>query len=90
MSRRNPDPGNGSVASGGDCSDSTLPRLTAEHVARWADRIADGRDEFPAQVVGADRAALEYAVRLRLRRRLVRLVARAIAGRLHASGVEAI
>ncbi len=56
--------------------------LTSEQIARWADRIADGRDEFPADLGGPDRAALADAVRGRLRDRLVRLVARAIAVRL--------
>ncbi len=57
-------------------------RLAHDQIARWADRIADGRDEFPADLVEPDRSALADAVRLRLRDRLVRLVARAIAARL--------
>ena len=56
--------------------------LTPDQIARWADRIADGRDEFPAALTDPDRAALADAVRGRLRDRLVRLVARAVAGRL--------
>lgn len=56
--------------------------LTPDQIARWADRIADGRDEFPADLGEPDRSALADAVRVRLRDRLVRLVARAIAGRL--------
>lgn len=56
--------------------------LTSEQITRWADRIADGRDEFPADLGEPDRSALADAVRVRLRDRLVRLVARAIAGRL--------
>ena len=52
--------------------------LTPDQIARWADRIADGRDEFPAALTDPDRAALADAVR----DRLVRLVARAVAGRL--------
>jgi predicted RNA-binding Zn ribbon-like protein len=56
--------------------------LTPDQIARWAERIADGRDEFPADVADPDRSALAAAVRGRLRDRLVRHVARAIAGRL--------
>jgi len=78
------------VASGVDLSDSPSLRLTAEQVARWADRIAEGRDEFPAEVVGTDRDALVAAVRFRLRRRMVKLIARAIADRLRTPGAEAI
>jgi len=59
--------------------------LTSEQIARWADRIADGRDEFPADLAEPDRSALAEAVRARLRDRLVRLVARAIAGRMAAA-----
>jgi hypothetical protein len=56
--------------------------LTTDQIARWADRIADGRDEFPADLADPDRSVLAAAVRARLRDRLVRLVARAIAGRM--------
>jgi hypothetical protein len=56
--------------------------LTADQIARWADRIADGRDEFPADLPEPDRSTLAEAVRVRLRDRLIRLVARAIAGRV--------
>jgi len=56
--------------------------LTSEQIARWAERIADGRDEFPADLGEPDRSVLADAVRVRLRDRLVRHVARAIAGRL--------
>ena len=57
-------------------------RLAHDQIARWADRIADGRDEFPTDLAEPDRSALAEAVRLRLLDRLVRLVARAIAARL--------
>jgi hypothetical protein len=56
--------------------------LTPDQIARWADRIADGRDEFPTALTEPDRSVLAEAVRTRLRDRLVRLVARAIAGRV--------
>jgi hypothetical protein len=56
--------------------------LTPDQIARWADRIADGRDEFPTDLTDPDRSALADAVRVRLRDRLVRLVARAIASRM--------
>lgn len=57
-------------------------RLAHDQIARWADRIADGRDEFPTDLADPDRSALAEAVRLRLRDRLMKLVARAIAARL--------
>ena len=57
-------------------------RLTTDQLARWADRIADGRDAFPADLPDPDRSNLADAVRGRLRDRLLRLVARAIAERL--------
>lgn len=56
--------------------------LTADQLRKWADRIAEGRDEFPADLLEPDRSILADAVRVRLRDQLVRLVARAIAGRL--------
>lgn len=56
-------------------------RLAHDQIARWADRIADGRDEFPTDLAEPDRSALADAVRLRLRDRLITLVARAIAAR---------
>lgn len=55
--------------------------LTTDQVARWADRIADGRDEFPTDLAEPDQSALAEAVRVRLRDRLITLVARAIAAR---------
>jgi hypothetical protein len=60
----------------------TVPRLTADQVGRWADRIADGRDAFPAELADLERSALAAAVRARLRDRLVRLFARAAAEHL--------
>jgi hypothetical protein len=56
--------------------------LTTDQIARWSERITDGRDEFPADLGEPDRTALAEAIRVRLRDRLVRLVARAIAGRV--------
>lgn len=56
--------------------------LTSDQIARWADRIADGRDEFPTALAEPDRSALADVVRLRLRDRLIQLIARAIAARL--------
>jgi hypothetical protein len=60
------------------------PDLTGDQIAIWADRIADGRDEFPADLSEPDRSALADAVRRGLRDRLVRYIARAVASRLAA------
>jgi hypothetical protein len=57
--------------------------LSDEQVGRWADVIADGRDDFPDGLPSPGRERLLAAVRERLRGRLVRLIARAIAARLH-------
>ena len=57
--------------------------LTDDQVDRWADLIADGKHDFPADVSPVDRNRLADVVRERLRRRLVQLIARAIAARLH-------
>src|SRR2546423_12142974 len=56
--------------------------LTGDQVDRWADLIADGRDGFPDGLPAPDHERLLAAVRQRLRGRLVRLIARAIAARL--------
>jgi hypothetical protein len=57
--------------------------LSPEQVDRWAALIADGRDVFPDDLPSPDRDRLLAAVRDALRSRLVRLIARAIAARLH-------
>lgn len=59
--------------------------LTSEQVTRWAERIADGRDSFPSHLHHDDCERLAKAVRERLRVKLVHLIARAIAARLHRS-----
>jgi len=56
--------------------------LTDDQVGRWADLIADSRDGFPDNLPPPDRERLLAAVRVRLRGRLVRHIARAIAARL--------
>jgi hypothetical protein len=56
--------------------------LTGDQIDRWAERIAAGRDVFPADLADPDRTSLAAAVRIRLRDRLVRLVARSVAERL--------
>ena len=76
---RTPPPGFGSTDTG---LTTSLNSLSTEQVARWADRIADGRDEFPVDLPEPDRSVLADAVRRCLRDRLLRLVARAIAERL--------
>ena len=55
---------------------------TAEQLARWADRIADGRDDFPSALAKSDRDQLAELVRERLRNRLIRHISRAVANRL--------
>ena len=56
--------------------------LTSDQIARWTDRIADGQDEFPADLSDPDRSVLAEAVRRGLRDRLLRHVARAVACQL--------
>jgi hypothetical protein len=56
--------------------------LTDDQLDRWADLIADGRGEFPTELDPPHRDRLLVAVRCRLRDRLVRYIARAIAARL--------
>lgn len=60
--------------------------LSGDQVARWADLIADGRGDLSDDLSSEDRQRLLAAVRQRLRDRLVRLIARAIAWRLHTPG----
>ena len=57
--------------------------LSGDQAARLADLVADGRGEVPEGLPPADRERLLAAVRRRLRDRLVRLIARAVAWRLH-------
>ena len=64
-------------------ADDQLMQLTDAQINRWADLIAEERDGFPDNVSLEDRERLTTAVRERLRRRLVHLIARAIAARLH-------
>jgi len=59
-----------------------LPDLNADQIARWADRIAEGEDEFPAELSQLNRDALAEAVRARLRERLLHLIAGAVAHRM--------
>ena len=56
--------------------------LAGDQVDRWADLIADGRGEFPTDLAPTDRDRLAAAVRRRLRDRLFRHIARAVAARL--------
>jgi hypothetical protein len=60
--------------------------VSDDQVARWADLIADGRGDLPDDLSPGERQRLLAAVRQRLRGRLVRLVARAVAWRLHQQG----
>lgn len=65
-----------------DCGASPS-ELTGIQVARWAELIADGRDEFPTSLSQPAHERLLREVRRRLRARLVQFVARAIAAQLH-------
>lgn len=60
--------------------------LSDDQVARWADLIAAGRGDLSDDLSPEDRQRLMAAVRQRLRDRLVRLIAQAIAWRLHRQG----
>src|SRR5579871_1507004 len=64
-------------------SPTTLAALTPQQVDRLAELIADGCYELPSELEPADRDRLIGEVRARLRNRLVRLIARALAHRLH-------
>jgi hypothetical protein len=61
----------------------TPAELTSEQVSRWAEQIADGRGDFPQELPESERRRLLSEVRRRLRDRLIRLIARAIAAQLH-------
>jgi hypothetical protein len=63
-------------------SASPTSSLTEDQLHRWADLIADGRDTLPDDLPPFDRERLRVAVGHRLRGRMVRLIARAIAARL--------
>lgn len=56
---------------------------TNDRLDRWAVLIADGRDRFPEGLPEADHARLLAAVHEQLRRRLLRLVAQAMAAHVH-------
>lgn len=57
--------------------------LTDDQIHRWAEVIADGRDTVPIDLLPADRERLLGAARQRLRNRLIHVIARAIAARIH-------
>ena len=54
----------------------------ADQIVIWADRIAEGRDEFPSALGEPDHTLLADSVRDRLRNRLIRHIALTIANRL--------
>jgi hypothetical protein len=60
--------------------------LGPEQLRRWAELIADGRDQFPSDLPPPDRDRLLAEVRRRRRDRLVQHIGHAIA--LHLSGAE--
>jgi hypothetical protein len=62
------------------------PALDDDRLARWADLLAAGRDRLPDELPPLDHDRLVLAVRTRLRQRLVRLIARAIASRIRREG----
>ena len=59
--------------------------LTRAQIEKWACAISEGRDAFPKAIGVEDRNKLAHEVRKRLRRQLLRLVAKSIAQRLHDS-----
>jgi hypothetical protein len=59
--------------------DLAEPTLDCERLHRWAELIADGRDQFPADLPPPDRDRLLAKVRRRRHDRLVQHIARAIA-----------
>jgi hypothetical protein len=61
-------------------------RLTDDQIGRLAEMIADGRCEIPNDLRPADQKRLSQGVRRRLRERLLRHVARAIAQQFHREG----
>ena len=63
-------------------SASPTSSLTENQLNRWADLIADGRDTLPDDLPPFDRERLRVAVGHRVRGRMVRLIAQAIAVRL--------
>jgi hypothetical protein len=56
--------------------------LDDDQICRWADRIAEGRDGMPDDLPPPDRDRLAAEVWRRLRDRLIRHVARAIAAQI--------
>jgi hypothetical protein len=82
MPRRPPEPTSPRLKSQTRPSVAPETCLTTEQIDRWADVIADGRDDFPDGLPSPSRERLLTAVRERLRSRLVHLIARAIAARL--------
>jgi hypothetical protein len=60
--------------------------LTGEQIGRLAAMIADGRCECPHDLQPADRERLRGEARRRLRDRLVRFIARAVAQHLRTAG----
>jgi hypothetical protein len=65
---------------------SALAALPPEQVQRWVELIAEGRDLFPADLSATDRDLLVAETRRRLRDRLVRHIACAIALDLRSAG----
>ena len=63
-------------------ADASASRLGDDEIGRLAEMIADGRCELPDDLPATDRQKLEAEVRRRLRERLIRLIARAIAQHL--------
>jgi hypothetical protein len=65
-----------------DCApspSSPSSALTAEQVQRWAELIADGSAQFPADLAPPDRDRLLAEVSRRRRDRLIQHIARAVA-----------
>ena len=56
--------------------------LTDDQIQRWADLIAERGGEFPSELAPSDQERLVVAVRSRLRQRMIRHIARAVAANL--------
>ncbi len=67
-------------------ADACSSCLTDVQIGRLAEMVADGRCELPDDLPTGDGQRLQANVRGRLRLRLVRYIARAIAQHLHRDG----
>lgn len=59
--------------------DASASRLTNDQISRLAEMVTDGRCELPDDLPTTDHQRFQAEVQRRLRQRLIRLIARAIA-----------